>query len=107
MSADLRIMEGVIQSEVDSHNGRSERATQKAQDLPIKVDAGVATDIITDIMGTLDCSRSGFADKSKEFAENLEILLKNTRKAKTLPPSTSLKQRINSRKNRRHEFNFR
>ena len=27
-------------------------------------------------MGTLDCSGSGFADKSKEFAENLEILLK-------------------------------
>ena len=76
MSADLRIMEGVIRSEVDSHKGRSERATQKAQDLPIKVDAGVATDIITDIMGTLDCSGSGFADKSKEFAENLEILLK-------------------------------
>ena len=47
MSADLRIMEGVIRSEVDSHKGRSERATQKAQDLPIKVDAGVATDIIT------------------------------------------------------------
>ena len=54
MSADLRIMEGVIQSEVDSHNGRSERATQKAQDLPIKVDAGVATDIITDILKEAD-----------------------------------------------------
>ena len=76
MSAELRIMEGVIQGQVDSHKGRSERATQKAQDLPIKVDAGVATDIITDIMGALDCSGSGFADKSKEFAENLEILLK-------------------------------
>ena len=76
MSAELRIMEQVIQAQVDSHNGRSERAKQKAADLPIYVDAGVATDIITDIMGTLDCSGSGFADKSKEFAENLEILLK-------------------------------
>ena len=38
MSAELRIMEQVIQAQVDSHNGRSERATQKAQDLPIKVD---------------------------------------------------------------------
>ena len=76
MSADLRIMEGVIRTQVGSHNNLSERARQKAQDLPITVDAGVATDIITDIMGTLDCSGSGFADKSKEFAENLEILLK-------------------------------
>ena len=76
MSAELRIMEGIIRSEVNSHKHLSERATQKAQDLPIEVDAGVATDVVTDIMGTLDCSGSGFADKSKEFAENLEILLK-------------------------------
>ena len=76
MSADLRIMEGIVHARMSEHTRMSDRAKQKAQDLPIKVDAGVATDIITDIMGTLDCSGSGFADKSKEFADNLEILLK-------------------------------
>lgn len=75
MTADLRIMEGIVHARMSAHTRMSDRAKQKAQNLPIKVDAGVATDVITDIMGTLDCSGSGFADKSKEFAENLEILL--------------------------------
>ena len=46
-----------------------------AGELPISVDAGIATDIIIDMLGTLDFAGTTFTEKSDGCAEKLRILV--------------------------------
>ena len=60
MSADLVITEDMLAHMAGTFDDLGESAEEVAPQLPISVDGGIATDIITDLMGTLDYAGSGY-----------------------------------------------
>lgn len=60
MSADLVITEDMLAHMAGTFDDLGESAEEVAPRLPISVDGGIATDIITDLMGALDYAGSGY-----------------------------------------------
>ena len=77
MSADLVITEDMLAHMAGTFDDLGESAEEVAPQLPISVDGGIATDIITDLMGTRDYAGSTFAANCHGCADNLRTLVAN------------------------------
>ena len=75
MTADLVITEDMIFNMARKYEEFADSSKSIPLELPISVDAGIATDIIIDILGTLDFAATTFAEKCQGSADNLRSLV--------------------------------
>lgn len=75
MTADLVITEDMIFNMARKYEEFADSSKRIPPELPVSVDAGIATDIIIDILGTLDFAATTFAEKCQGSANNLRLLV--------------------------------
>lgn len=76
MTADLVITTDMLLNMAKTYERLADATRDVPGELPISVDAGIATDIIIDMLGTLDFAGTTFTEKSDGCAEKLRILVK-------------------------------
>ena len=76
MTADLVITTDMLLNMAKTYERLADQIRGIPADLPVSVNAGIATDIIIDMLGTLDFAGTTFIEKSDGCAERLRTLVK-------------------------------
>ena len=75
MTADLVITEDMLLQMAKTYERLEESIRDLPKELPLEVDAGIATAIIMDMLGVLDYSGTAFAQNCNTCSTNLQTLV--------------------------------